>query len=139
ERLREPVEQRLDARRFRAVADDTCVGPSTPDETERVDEQTLAGARLAGDDVEARLERQAQAIDEGQVADGQLEETPGAHDGSSATLRRSRSQNGCAPWGSMNRIGRAIARTSTTSPTSRGMSSRPSMEMSASTASTTVH
>ena len=54
ERLGEPVEQCLDARGFRSVADDAGVGPGTADEPERVDEQALAGAGLAGDDVEAR-------------------------------------------------------------------------------------
>ena len=44
----------------------------------------------------------------------------------------SRSQNGCAPSGSTSRIGRSNARTSTTSPTAIGMSSRPSTETSAS-------
>ena len=48
------------------------------------------------------VEGQAQAIDQRQVADGQLEEASALtmrHDGSSATLWRSRSQNGCAPRG----------------------------------------
>ena len=43
-----------------------------------------------------------------------------AHDGSSSTLWRTRSQNGSAPRGSTRRMGRSIARTSTTSPTSSG-------------------
>ena len=60
-----------------------------------------------------------------------------AHDGSSSTLWRSRSQNGWAPCGSSRRIGRSIAWTSTTSPTAIGRSSRPSTETSASCASTT--
>ena len=55
-----------------------------------------------------------------------------AHEGSNATLWRSRSQNGCAPSGSMSRIGRSTAWTSTTSPTRDGMSSRPSTETRAS-------
>ena len=54
ERLRQPVEERLDAGRLRAVADERRVGARAGDQPERVDEQALAGAGLAGDDVEAR-------------------------------------------------------------------------------------
>ena len=132
ERLGEPIEERLDARRLGTVADQPGVRARTAHESERIDQQALAGAGLAGDDVETRSERQPQAIDEGQVADRQLEEASRAHEGSSATLWRSRSQNGCAPSGAMSRIGRSVARTSTTSPTRTGMSSRPSTETSAS-------
>ena len=55
--------------------------------------------------------------------DRQLEQAPRrvvAHDGSSSTLRRRRSQNGTAPSGSTNRIERGPADTSTTSPTATG-------------------
>ena len=108
ERLRQAVEQRLHAGRLRAVADEPDVRARAADEPERVDEQALAGSGLAGDDVEARREGQAQAIDQREVADGQLEEASAqSHDGSSATLWRSRSQNGCAPAGSTRRIGRS--------------------------------
>ena len=41
---------------------------------EGIDQQALAGAGLAGDDVEARPERQAQPVDQRQVGDGQLEQ-----------------------------------------------------------------
>ena len=57
--------------------------------------------------VEPGLEGQPQPIDQREVRDGQLEEAAGVHDGSSATLWRSRSQNGWAPFGSMSRIGRS--------------------------------
>src|SRR4051794_18349768 len=144
ESLGQSIEQRLDSGDLCAVADKAGVGACTGDEAERVDQQALPGARLAGDHVEARFESQPQAIDQREVGDGQLEQAsttrlvPGVHDGSSATLWRSRSQNGCAPSGSTRRIGRSNARTSTTSPTAIGMSSRPSTETSASWASTTV-
>ena len=54
QRLRQPVEQRLDPRRLGAVADERRVGAGAERQPERVDEQALAGAGLAGDDVEAR-------------------------------------------------------------------------------------
>ena len=101
----------------RPVTDQPGVRPRTTDEPEGVDQEALAGARLAGDHVESRPERQAQPVDEREVAHRQLEEATGGHDGSSATLWRSRSQNGWAPSGSIRRIGRSTARTSTTSPT----------------------
>ena len=103
------VEQRLDARRVRAVAHERRVRAGAEGQPQRVDDQALAGAGLAGDDVEPRLERQPQALDEGEVGDRELQQSPG-HDGSSATLWRSRSQKGCAPVGSMRRIGRSTAR-----------------------------
>ena len=109
QRLRHPVEQRLDPGRRRAVADEPRVGARAEGQPERVDEQALAGARLAGDDVEPGAELEPQPVDQREVGDGQLEQSTGrgvAHDGSSSTLRRSRSQNGIAPAGSTNRIGR---------------------------------
>ena len=124
ERLREPVEQRLDARGLGAVPDEARVRARAEGQPQRVDQEALAGPGLAGDDVEARREREAQPVDEGEVGDGQLEQASArsaahapAHDGSSSTLWRSRSQNGSAPAGSTRRIGRSTARTSTTSPT----------------------
>ena len=136
QRLRKPVEQGLHPRRLGAVPDQARVRARSPDEPEGIDQQALARAGLAGDDVQARPEGQAQPIDQRQVADRQLEEAAGvheaAHEGSNATLWRSRSQNGCAPSGSMSRIGRSTAWTSTTSPTRTGMSSRPSTETRAS-------
>ena len=132
QRLREPIEEGLHPGDLGAVANQADVRACAADQPERIDEQALAGAGLAGDDVETRPEGHPQPIDQGEVADGQLEQASGAHDGSSATLCRSRSQNGCAPCGSMSRIGRSSARTSTTSPTAIGRSSRPSTETSAS-------
>src|SRR5207249_4973042 len=145
----------LDPGALRAVAHEAAVGTSAEDEPERIDQQALAGAGLAGDDVQTRAELEAQPVDEREVRDAELEEParplarrrpyhflvqgrPGArHDGRSSTLWRSRSQNGWAPLGSRRRIGRSIARTSTTSPTSSRRSSRPSMLTRASCASTT--
>ena len=101
ERLRCPVEQRLDPRRVGAVADQGRVRPRPQCEPQGVDQQALAGTRLAGDDVQPRRERQPQPVDQREVVDGELEQPAGSvrrawlgHDGSSATLCRRRSQNG---------------------------------------------
>ena len=88
QRLGKPVEQRLDARRLGAVADEARVRARPADEPERIDQQALAGAGLAGDDVEARPEGQAQAVDQREVADGQLEEASGVHDQRSRRQQR---------------------------------------------------
>src|SRR5206468_4056905 len=141
ERLRDAVEERLDARGIRAVADEGRVGTRASREPQRVDQEALAGARLAREHVEALGERQPELVDQREVGDRQLEEParrPGIalgrhrHEGSSWTLVRRRSQNGWAPWGSTKRIGRASARTSTTSPTWIRRSSRPSIDTRAS-------
>ncbi len=137
QRLWDAVEERRDPGRLRPVPDERRVGPGTSGESEGVDQQALARAGLAGEDVQAGSELEPQPLDQGEVGDGDLEEPAGAHDGSSSTLCRNRSQNGWAPFGSTRRIGRSSARTSTTSPTAIGMSSRPSMLTSASWASTT--
>ena len=67
QRLRQPVEERLDAGALGAVADERRVGPRADGQPERVDQQALPGAGLAGDDVEARLEREPQALDDREV------------------------------------------------------------------------
>ena len=136
DRLGQAVEERLDPGDLGAMPDQARVGAGTGDEAERIDEQALAGPGLAGDHVEPGLERETDPLDDREVGDGEFEQSPG-HDGSSATLRRSRSQNGTAPLGSMSRSGRSTALTSTTSPTWICMSSRPSIETRASCASTT--
>ena len=70
ERLGQTVEQGLDAGGIGAVADERRVGAGAQREPEGIDDQALAGAGLAGDDVEAGLEREADAFDERQVGDG---------------------------------------------------------------------
>jgi hypothetical protein len=140
ERLWQPFEEGLHPGPLRPVADETRGNPRSEGQAQGVDQQALARAGLAGDDVEAGPELETNPVDQAQVGDGQLEQAPRrfvAHDGSSSTLWRSRSQNGIAPAGSTNRIERAPADTSTTSPTAMGRSSRPSMLTSASIASTT--
>ena len=127
ERLREPVEERLDARCFGAVADEARVRAGAEGKPERVDEEALPGAGLAGQDVEPLGEGDPGALDQGQVGHRQLEEAPGgeprtarllhAQDGRSCAFWRSRSQNGSAPSGSRNRTGRGSAATVTMSPT----------------------
>ena len=87
QRLRQPIEQRLDARGLGAVADQGRVGAGAHREPEGVDQQALAGARLAGDDVEAGIEREAQPVDEREVGDRQLQEAARRRRG-----RRSRRQ-----------------------------------------------
>ena len=76
-RLRYAVEQRLHARRLRAVADEAGVGAPTQHQRQRIDEQALARAGLTGDDGEASRKRDAHVLDEGQVADGKLEQAHG--------------------------------------------------------------
>src|SRR4029079_10714023 len=86
--------------------------------------EALAGACLTGEHVQPGPELEAQALDQGEVGDGQLEQAscglPGRsidrHDGSSSTLCRNRSQNGCDPAGSTSRMGRSSARTLTKAP-----------------------
>ena len=113
QRLRDAVEQRLDPRALRPVPDERRVRARPEREPERVDQQALARAGLAGEDVQAVGQLEPQAVDEREVGDRELEQParPDAvigHDGRSSTLVRSRSQNGIAPAGSMNRIGRSM-------------------------------
>src|SRR6185436_9823661 len=56
QRLRDAVEERLHARHVGAMADEGRVGPRAEREPQRIDEQALARAGLAGDDVQAGLE-----------------------------------------------------------------------------------
>ncbi len=76
ERLREPIEQRLDPRHVGGVADERRIGPRPERQPERIDEEAFPRAGLAGDDVEAGVERQAESIDEREIDDGQLEQAP---------------------------------------------------------------
>ena len=80
QRLRETVEQRLDARRLGPMPDEARIRARSPHKPEGVDQQALARAGLAGDDVQARPEGQAQAVDQRQIADGQLEEAARVHE-----------------------------------------------------------
>ena len=121
------------------VPDEAAVGPRTEGQAEGIDQEALAGPRLAGDHVEARTEGQVQPVDQGQVGDRELEQAartcwagcpvgcPRGFDvhqlGRSSTLCRRRSQNGIALFGSTKRIGASRADTSTTSPTFSRMSS----------------
>ena len=59
------VEQRRDPRRLRAVPDERRVGAGADREPERVDQQALAGAGLAGEDVQARARARAAAARSG--------------------------------------------------------------------------
>ena len=119
------------------MADEGRVRPRPEGEAERVDQEALAGAGLAGQHVEAGSEFEPEPVDQGQVGDGELEQAPDgrgrldvegrrsmlarAHDGSSSTLWRSRSQNGIGAL-RLDEPDRArrSARTSTTSPTASG-------------------
>ena len=77
QRLREAVEQRGHARGLGAVADEGRVRARPGREAERVDQEALAGAGLAGEDVQARRQLEAQPVDQGEVDDRQLEEPAG--------------------------------------------------------------
>ena len=65
QRLRHPIEQRLHARGIRAVAHERRVRARAERQPQRVDEQALAGARLAGEHVEARARAPAAAARSG--------------------------------------------------------------------------
>ena len=71
------VEDGFDDGRGRSGAHERAVGGASEDELEGVDEEGLSGAGLAGDDVEAGGEGEAGLLDDGQVADGQLDEHRG--------------------------------------------------------------
>ena len=128
ERTVGPLEPGRDPGRLGAMADQAAVGPGTEGQAEGVDQEALAGPGLTGDHVQAVAEGEIELVDQGQVRDRQLEQASqaGHQLGSSSTLCRSRSQKGIALFGSTSRIGRSLAATSTTSPTFRAMSSRPS-------------
>ena len=59
ERLRQAIEEGLDAGGVGAVADERGVRAGAERQPQRIDEQALAGAGLAGDDVEARAPARA--------------------------------------------------------------------------------
>ena len=77
ERLGQAVEQRLDPGGLGAVADQRRVRARAERQPQRIDEQALAGAGLAGDDVETRRSSvEAQAVDERQVGDRRARAAP---------------------------------------------------------------
>ena len=65
-----------------AAADQSALGAFTDDQIKRADDDGFAGARLAGDGVESRLEFQGQVSDQSQVFDAQDDE----HDKNSFVL-----------------------------------------------------
>ena len=71
------VEHRLDGGGLGVGADDVGLGASPPDQQDRVDEHGLAGAGLAGQDVEAGGEHCGHCVDHGEVADSNLAEHVG--------------------------------------------------------------
>ena len=97
ERLRQPIEQRLDAGGFRAMPDEACIRACPERKAQGVDEKALSGTGLAGQDVEARAELEPQPVDEGEIGDSEPHEPSGpcaclgrwlrgGHDGRSSTL-----------------------------------------------------
>jgi hypothetical protein len=60
ERLRQAIEQGLDPACLGPVPDQRRVGPGTDCQAQGIDQEALAGAGLAGEDVEAGLERDPQ-------------------------------------------------------------------------------
>ena len=64
-----PIEDRLDRGGVFAGADQVSRGAAADQQADRADQDGLAGAGLAGEDVEARLELELEAIDDGQIAD----------------------------------------------------------------------
>ena len=118
QRLRQAIEERLDAGARGPVADQADVRPSTQREPERIDDQALASTGLPRQDVEPWIQRDPETIDQPEIGDGELQERadvdpsrvvhgvlrdvdeaiPGFdHEGSNSTFLRSRSQNGRAP------------------------------------------
>jgi hypothetical protein len=75
QRLRAPIEQRLDAREIRPVAHEPRIRSRPQRQSERIDEEALAGTRLAGEHVQAGGQLQSQPIDERKVGDGQFEQS----------------------------------------------------------------
>ena len=69
-------EDALDARARRAGADELGAGALAEDRAERVDDDRLARAGLAGERVEARPEVEPQPVDDREVADGQFQQHP---------------------------------------------------------------
>ena len=65
------IEHRLDGAAFLAAADERAVGAFAEDEVERADDDGLARAGFAGDDVAAGLEFQREVAHEGEVFDAQ--------------------------------------------------------------------
>jgi hypothetical protein len=70
------VEHRLHRRRLRVGTDDVGLGAGAAHEEDGVDEDGLAGARFAGEDVEAGREDDGDVLDDGEVADPQLAQHP---------------------------------------------------------------
>ncbi len=60
-------------------ADEVRLGAGTADEEEGVDDDGLAGPRLAGEDVQAWREDDARLLQPGQVPDGELAQHRGPH------------------------------------------------------------
>jgi len=65
----------VDAGLFLAGADQAGVRPHAEDEAQRIEQDRLAGAGLAGEHAEAGGERQVERLDQDDVADGE----PGQH------------------------------------------------------------
>ena len=64
------LEDRLDGRGVLAGADEVGGGAAADEQADRADQDGLAGAGFAGQDVQARLELELEPVDDGQVADG---------------------------------------------------------------------
>ena len=79
ERRRRPVrhgEHRLDGGRLGVAANHVGLRASPPDEEDRVDQDGLAGAGLAGEDVDAGDEGDRDVLDNREVPDPQLAQHP---------------------------------------------------------------
>ena len=74
ERLGIAIEERLDAGAPGAGADERRVRASAANQQQRVDQQRLAGAGLAGDRREPGPERDARPRQDGEVGDGELQQ-----------------------------------------------------------------
>ena len=72
QRLRQAIEQRLHARGIGPVAHQGRVRARTQREPQRVDQQALAGTRLARQHVQPGMQRQPRGAHEHEVLDDQL-------------------------------------------------------------------
>src|SRR5690606_23326207 len=71
-RLASLVERRFDCRTFFARADEIARGPPAQEQSDGADEHGLAGARFAGQDVEARGELDVSSVYDRQAPDAKV-------------------------------------------------------------------
>ena len=109
QRLRSPIEECLHAGRLGPVAHQRSVCARPDSQPQGIDEQTLAGAGFSCEHVQPRLEGDPQLLDEGQIVDRKLRQSPGGHGSGRA---RFGARNGDAIWAGI-RAARVLVRPTT--------------------------